>query len=309
MNRDQIKHQLTGCFVPVPTLFHEKTLDLNLDGMQKHVRFLCDSGLKTGNACILVGGGAGEFPALDTAERIQILDAVIEAVNGRLGVVFGVQSTNPREMVTLVKAAAKSGAVAVQIGPPFYSAPTDDDMFDWMQAAADAADIAQVLYTTYWTGYSTTLEMFERLTKIDQVVAIKWSAPDAFLFEQGLRHFAKHFLIVDNQCDFVKSHMYGGRSVNLHACNYAPKWGQKFWELLESHQYFDAQKEVARIVSPYYDLFFEMYKETSGEGTLDKLCLEQIGLEGGPVRPPQRDIREKYRPKVREMLVKNGVIS
>ncbi|MEX0727405.1 MAG: dihydrodipicolinate synthase family protein [Planctomycetaceae bacterium] len=308
MNRDEIKQQLTGCFVPVPTLFHEKTLDVNLDGMRKHVRFLCDNGFKTGNACILVGGGAGEFPSLDTEERLQILDAVLDGAAGRLKVVFGVQSTNQREMVTLVKGAAKRGAAAVQMGPPFYSPPTDDDMFDWIKAAADAADVGQILYTTYWTGYFTSLKMLERLTKVEQVVGIKWASSDVILFEQGLRNFASHYLFVDNQLDFIKSHMYGGRSFNLHPCNIAPKWGLKFWELLESRKYFEAQQEMTRVVSPYYDMFAEISKATCGEGTLDKLCMELIGLEGGPCRPPTRDVREQFRGKVREMLVNCGVI-
>lgn len=307
MNREELQQRLTGCLVPIPTLFHEKSLDLNLDGMKKHVRFLCDSGLKTGNACILVGGGAGEFPTLDTQERLQILNAVVEAVEGRMAVVFGVQTTNPRELTTLVKGAAEGGASAVQIGPPFYSAPNDDDMMAWLRAAADAADVGQVLYTTYWTGYDTSLEMLERMKKIPQVIGIKWSAPNARLFERGLRYFADHYLFIDNQLDFVKSHMYGGRGFNLHPCNYAPKWGLKFWELLESRQYYEAQQEQVRMVSPYYDLCSEISAATCGEGTLDKLCLELIGLEGGPCRPPTRDVRDQFRVKTREMLANCGV--
>lgn len=309
MNRQEVMRQLTGCFVPVPTLFQEKTLDLNLDGMRKHVRFLCDSGFKTGNACILVGGGAGEFHSLNTEERLQILEAVLDGAAGRLKVVFGVQSTNQREMVYLVKGAAERGAVAVQMGAPFYSPPTEDDMFDWMKAAADAADIGQIFYTTYWTGFNTSLQFLERLTKIEQVIGIKWASNDSVLFEQGLRNFGKHFLFVDNQIEFIKSHMYGGRSFNLHPCNVAPKWGLNFWQLLELKKYYEAQQEMTRVVSPYYDLYAEISKATCGEGTLDKLSMELIGLEGGPCRPPTRDVREKFRGKVREMLVGCGVIS
>ena len=43
------------------------------------------------------------------------------------------------------------------------------------------------------------------------------------------------------------------------------------------------------------------------EGHLDKVCLELIGLDASPCRPPIRDIRPRFREKVRAMLQAAGV--
>ena len=34
MNRDAVQKRLTGCYVAIPTLFHDADLELNLRGMQ-----------------------------------------------------------------------------------------------------------------------------------------------------------------------------------------------------------------------------------------------------------------------------------
>ena len=43
---------------------------------------------------------------------------------------------------------------------------------------------------------------------------------------------------------------------------------------------------------PFYKLWVEIEKNyTSGDGYLDKLCMELIGLDSSRCRPPTRDVR------------------
>ncbi|MCX8214824.1 MAG: hypothetical protein OTJ97_10045 [SAR202 cluster bacterium] len=58
---------------------------------------------------------------------------------------------------------------------------------------------------------------------------------------------------------------------------------------------------------PFYELWEEVEKYTTGDGHLDKLCLEMIGLGSSRSRPPTRDIREGFREQVREMMIQCGV--
>jgi 4-hydroxy-tetrahydrodipicolinate synthase len=300
---------LQGCYIPLPTLFREGDLELNLPAARRHVQFLLDRGVREGNASLLVAGGAGEFYALAPDERLKLLDAVLDTAAGRVGVVLGVQSANPRETVALAKAAARAGAAGIQASPPFYMPPSEEDAFECLAQLADAADVPLIFYATYWTGFRTSEAFIERLLELPTFVAIKWAAPGVHEFERVVRLFAKRTLIIDNQLAFVQSHMLGARAFNLHPCNYAPEWGIRFWQLLESGAYLEAQREQARVVSPYYDLHAEVSRFTSGEGHLDKLCLELIGLEGGRNRPPSRDIRPRFREAAREMLQAAGLLA
>jgi dihydrodipicolinate synthase/N-acetylneuraminate lyase len=307
MELHKVTATLSGIYVPLPTLFVDPSLDVNIAGMRRHVRFLIDAGIHTGTGVLLAGGGAGEFSTLSTNERLAIAEAVIDEAGGQIGVVVGVQHTNPREIVTLCREAQRMGAIAVQISPPFYEVPTADDVYEFLAGVAEAVDIPQVLYTTYWTGFRLTFDLLERLLKIPQLAAVKLASPSGREFEAFLRRFAGRICVIDNQLEFIKSHMLGARAVNLHPANWHPTWALQFWKLLESRQYFEAQQEMVRVVSPCYDLYGEIGKYTGGEGHLDKLCLELIGFDSSRCRPPVRDVRHLFREQVRRMLVETGV--
>jgi dihydrodipicolinate synthase/N-acetylneuraminate lyase len=306
MDRPRIQRRLRGCYIPLPTLFRDGDLELNLPGMRRHVRFLLDGGVREGNGVLLVCGAAGEFTTLTVDERLQIAEAVLDEAGGKVGVILGAQGTNPRELHVLARGAERLGVVALQVSPPFYHVHTDDDVFEFMQALAGAADVGLVFYTTYWQ-YRLSAELIGRVLELPGVVALKLAAASVLDFERGLRLFAGKTVVIDNQLDFVRSHMLGGQGVNVHPSNYWPQWGICLWELLEAKRYLEAQQEMTRAISPYYDLATEIEKFTGGEGHLDKLCLELVGLDSSRCRPPIRDIRPRFRDAARKMLRDCGV--
>ena len=59
---------------------------------------------------------------------------------------------------------------------------------------------------------------------------------------------------------------------------------------------------------PFYKLWVRIEKEfTSGDGYLDKLCMELVGLPSSRCRPPTRDIREQYRDDAYRMMKQKKV--
>lgn len=306
MNRDAVQKRLTGCYVAIPTLFHDADLELNLRGMQRHVRFLLDGGMREGNAVLLACGAAGDFTVLSSDERLRILEAVLEAAGGKIGVILGAQSTSQREAVALARGAARLGAVAIQISPPFYHNHTEADVYDFIRAIAESADVGLVLYTTFWQC-KLSLEVVGRMVELPNLIGLKWAAANVLDYEKGVRLFAQRTCVIDNQLELVLSHMLGARGINTHPSNYWPAWGVRMWNLLEERKYLEAQQESSRVISAYYELAAEVEKFTGGEGHLDRLCLELVGLDSSRSRPPMRDIRPAFREKARVMLRTLGV--
>lgn len=309
MNFQLARTRLCGCYVTVPTLFQDEDLDVNLAGIRRHVRFLLGGGLQTGNAVLLAGGAAGGFSTLSIDERTQVAAAVIEEADGRIPVAMGAQTTSTRELAALARAARRLGAEYIQVSPPFYFQATEDDFYEFVAAAADAADIGIIVYNTYTSSSAVERGLVERLVEIPNVIGLKWATPtsDFMEFEQVIVDFASRLSIVDNQVRFVTSHILGARSIELHVCNYWPQWGVALWSLLEGGRYREAQLELARVTLPYYTLWKEMETYTSGDGYLDKLCMELVGLDSSRCRPPTRDVRPRYRERVRKMLIECGV--
>jgi dihydrodipicolinate synthase/N-acetylneuraminate lyase len=310
MDFERAKRRLEGCYITVPTMFRDPDLELDLAATRRNVRFLIDNGISDKYGTLLAGGAAGDFSAMTFDERVQVAEAVVAESAGRLPVAMGAQTTSTRELQRIAKAAARLGAEYIQVSCPFYFTHTEEDFFEYVSAAASAADIGIIIYNTFWTSAAVSFRTVERLCEIPNVVGLKWATPrtDAMEFEDVVSHFNGRLTIIDNHLLFAMSHMLGARAFEVHLCNYWPEWGIKLIDNLNAGRHREVQQALVREAMPFYKLWVEIEKTyTSGDGYLDKLCMELVGLDSSRCRPPTRDIREKYRERCRTMLMETGV--
>lgn len=310
MSFDQAKDDLAGCYITVPTMFEDPRLDLNLPAIERHVAFLIGRGITAQNGVLLAGGAAGDFSTLTFDERLLVTETVVAAADGKIPVAMGAQTTSTRELIQLAKAAKRLGAQFIQVSCPYYFNHTEGDFEEYVIAAAEAVDIAIIVYNTFWTSSGVSLDMIDKLAEIPNVVGLKWATPrtDAMEFEDAVSHFAERLCIIDNNLLFASSHMMGARAFEVHLCNYWPEWGIKLLADLEGGDYAEVQRAMVQEAMPFYKLWTRIETEyTSGDGYLDKLCMELIGLDSSRCRPPTRDIRGLYREQARQMLLQTGV--
>ena len=311
MDFDNARQRLSGCYVTVPTLFHDDSeLSLNLEGIRQHVAFLLGGGLESGNAVFLAGGAAGDFSTMTFEERVAVAGAVVEAVGGQAPVAMGAQTTSTAELRRLARAARELGADYIQVSCPYYFRHSEDDFYEYVAAAADASDIGIIVYNTFWTSTGVTLGLVGKLAEIPNVVGLKWATPFPgwMTFEQVVEAYGRRFSVIDNQMHFVTSHMLGARGFEVHVCNYWPEWGVQLVEQLNRKDYPRVQAMLTRTAQPFMKLWSQIEQEyTSGDGYLDKLCMELVGLPSSRCRPPTRDVRERYREDARRMLLQAGV--
>lgn len=306
MKIEQLRQRLCGCYVTIPTLFHDESLELNLPGIARHVQFLLDGGLGEGKAVILAGGAAGDFSTMTVAERLQVVETVVAAADGRVPVAVGAQTTNTRELQELARAARSLGAAYIQVSPPYYFAHTEDDFFEYISAASDVApEVGLIVYNTHWTSLGVSHGMVERMLALPNLAGLKWSSPDEgrMEFERVVQQYSDRVSIIDNHLKFVTSHILGARAIELHICNHWPQWGVRLWQMLEDRRYEEVQLQIMKVLAPYYWLWQEMEQFTKGDGYLDKLCMDLVGLDSSRCRPPTRDVRAKFREKTRQMLL------
>ncbi len=307
---EKAKARLAGCYITVPTMFKDPDLELNLPAIKRHVRYLLSHGIEAGNATLLAGGAPGDFSTMTFDERVQVAEAVLAEANGAVPVAMGAQTTSTRELVKLAKAAARAGAEFIQVSCPFYFTHTEEDFYEFVAAAADAADIGIIVYNTFWTSAGVSFKTAERLARIPNVVGLKWATPrtDAMEFEDVIATFKDRLCVIDNQLQFASSHAMGARGFEVHLCNYWPEWGLTLLKNLEAGDYRAVQRALVKEAMPFYKLWVEIEKTfTSGDGYLDKLCMELVGLDSSRCRPPTRDVRERYRERARSMLIEAGV--
>ena len=310
MNPDESRDRLQGCYITIPTMFRDdEDLTVDHEAIRRHVRFLVDGGCTTGNAVLLSGGAAGDFSTMTFDERVAVWKTAIDAANGQVPIAVGGQTTSTLELKRLVRAAASVGADYVQVSPPFYHSSTEGDFLDHIMAGVGAADIGLIVYNTYWTSLGLSSALVEKLVDVPNVVSLKWSMPDTAMmtYEGVMARFSKRFAIIDNQMRYVISHILGARSIEIHQGNYWPQFAVGLWQMLERGEYAEAQRQMVTVCMPFMELWVEMEGYTGGDGYLDKLCMELVGLPSSRNRPPTRDVRQLYGERARQMLVASGV--
>lgn len=310
MDVERAKARLQGCYVTVPTMFRDPDLALDLDATRRNVRFLLEGGIDQRYGTLLAGGAAGDFSTMSFDERLQVAEAVVAEAEGRVPVAMGAQTTSTLELKRLAKAAQRIGAEFIQVSPPFYFAHTEADFYEYVAEAAAAADVGIIVYNTFWTSAAVSFATVEKLVEIPNVVGLKWACPrtDAMEFEDVISTFAGRLTVIDNHLMFALSHMLGARAFEVHLCNYWPEWGIRLIDDLEAGRYPAVQRALVREAMPFYKLWVEIEQTfTSGDGYLDKLCMELIGLDSSRCRPPTRDIRQLYRQATRMMMRSTGV--
>jgi dihydrodipicolinate synthase/N-acetylneuraminate lyase len=310
MDWQALKRKLEGCYITVPTMFRDPDLEVDTKAITRHVSFLQERGINAQNGVLLAGGAAGDFSTMSFDERKKVAETVAEAAAGKIPVAMGAQTASTRELRQLAKAARSAGCDFIQVSCPFYFTHTEEDFFEYVAAAAEAADIGIIVYNTFWTSSGISLRLVERFCEIPNVVGLKWATPrtDAMEFEDVVSHFAKRLTIIDNNLLFTMSHMMGARAFEVHLCNYWPEWGIKLLDRLNAKDYAEVQRMMVDEAKPFYKLWVEIEKNfTSGDGYLDKLCMELVGLDSSRCRPPTRDVRQKYRAQTRQMMFDSGV--
>jgi dihydrodipicolinate synthase/N-acetylneuraminate lyase len=310
MDWQSLKRKLEGCYITVPTMFRDPDLEVDTAAIKRHVAFLQQHGINAKNGVLLAGGAAGDFSAMTFDERRMVAETVAAASAGSVPVAMGAQTTSTRELKLLAKAAKSAGCDFIQVSCPFYFNHTEEDFFEYVAAAAEAADIGIIVYNTFWTSSGISLPLVERFCEIPNVVGLKWATPrtDAMEFEDVVSHFAGKLTIIDNNLLFTMSHMMGARAFEVHLCNYWPEWGIKLLDRLNAKDYGEVQRMMVEEAKPFYKLWVEIEKNfTSGDGYLDKLCMELVGLDSSRCRPPTRDVRDKYREQCRVMMIESGV--
>jgi len=133
--------KLHGIVVPMVT-----PLTLNAEIDYKATDKLIEHLITGGVHGIFALGTTGEAQSLSAAQRESFVEFVGKQINGRVRYIVGVSDTSIADSVKLAAVAKRAGAEGVVATPPYYFAPSQDDMVAWFTALADASPIPVYLY-------------------------------------------------------------------------------------------------------------------------------------------------------------------
>ena len=177
---------------------------------------------------VLALGSTGETASLDERSRRQVLNSVMSAAAGRVPVLCGVAQSQLASTVAEVDAAAKAGADAALVTPPFYY-PTDQaGVLAFYREVAEKAAIPIFVYNIpQFTKVVAEPATVALLAGEGAIQGIKDSSRDFEYFE-GVRIATREFeafrVFTGSDTMLVASLAAGGAGTICGAGNIAPGW-------------------------------------------------------------------------------------
>ncbi|MGH7763483.1 MAG: dihydrodipicolinate synthase family protein, partial [Candidatus Dormibacteraceae bacterium] len=133
--------ELTGV---IPALVSPLKKDGTVD--EDAVPRLIEHVLEGGVSGLLALGSTGEGASLDEQARRQVLAAVVKAAAGRVPVICGVAQSHLGASRAEVEAAARLGADAVLVAPPFYYPMDQPTVLAFYRQLAENSPLHIMLY-------------------------------------------------------------------------------------------------------------------------------------------------------------------
>jgi len=304
------REKLRGVVVSLPTPTKEN-YEIDYERFKEHVSWLIDQGLLEGKAVLMGAGGLGEGYFLTREEHERIMKSLVDASNGKVPTMTGIFDICTKEAVRRAKMAEDVGIDFLQVNPPHYLAPADEEVYTHYKMINDSADVGIMVYNTPWCAmrYEIRPQLMERLLNLENIAGVKWASFDPINFVNMLKQFSGKLNFIDNSTLISLAFQLGAKGYISLLGNIAPKAELYLLSLLEKQKYgkFDeefkrlhAWREVLRSAE-------EMGYSGVGEGTITKAIFEAAGKPIGPPLPPQRRVGKEDLEKIRKLLGKNIV--
>lgn len=153
--------------------------------------------LEAGVDGIILGGSLGEASTLSGQEKIELLKHTLSFVAGKVPVVMNIAEQATKVAIDLAQQAEQAGANGLMLLPPMRYFSDDFETVEYFKAIAQSTSLPIMLYNNpYDYKVGITLDMFEQLAAVPNIVAVKESTRDVSNVTRMINRFGTRFKIL-----------------------------------------------------------------------------------------------------------------
>lgn len=298
MSQSELRSALRGIVGFGVTPFHPD-FKINREGLREnasHLAQCCD--------VVVALGNNGEIFSLSPEEHIQVGRAVVEEVHGRKAVLVGVGFCLP-VACELSRAAETYGADGVLALPPQYTNATDDGLFEYYRAIANATKLGVVLFQTPALNFSPAL--LRRLAAVSNIVGLKDEHGDMKQFIRQWNAVGDRMELLCGVGEILAPSYFalGVKAFTSGIVNFMPRTPLKILDHLRQGELERAARVVESECIAIYDL---RAKRPGYVVTVIKEAMNLCGMNVGPVRPPLAPMLDGDRLELRAVLHDLGLV-
>ena len=181
-----------GVFPAVTTKFNHHD-ELDFKAFDKNIEAQLEAGVKG----IIIGGSLGEASVLTDDEKIELLKHTVEIVDKRAYVILNIAEQTTKAALLCAENALKYGADGLMMLPPLRYKADEAETVQYFATVAKSTPLSIMIYNNpYDYKIEVTLDMFEELSKYDNIQAVKESTRDVSNVTRMINRFGDRFKIL-----------------------------------------------------------------------------------------------------------------
>lgn len=275
------------------------------DGAVDHamLRRFVDWQIEQGIHGLIPLGSTGEFLSLSDAEKHAVAATVVETAARRVPVLIGTGAERTEDVIRYSRQAEALGADGVMIIPPFYSTPTEDELFVHYRRVAEAIGIPIMAYNNPATAnVDLTPPILARLSQIDNVSYVKESTMDVTRVRDIIELCAGRMTVFGGIMGF-ESFCEGAEGWVAVGSNIMPADSARLFSLVADEKDLDGARAVYRRILP-------VVRMVAGHRYVaaTKTALTMMGMPMGDPRSPRLPVPEAELPGIRATLDALGLL-
>jgi len=293
-----LKPKIEGIITALITPFtHEG--NINEGALRELVEFQIRSGVHGLYPC----GTAGEGLTMSIEQRKRVAEIVVDQVKARIPVVVHIGAINTAMTIQLAKHAEKIGADALGCVTPYYYAPDDDAIIEHYKRVVEAVRIPIFVYNIpHRTTINVTPDLMVRLAKLPNIIGIKDSSRDFTQLCEYIEKLSKGFTVICGTDAFIIPALFMGAKGAISAiANAFPELLVDSYDAYKKRNYEKAIALQTKVIAARRVL------ATPAIAPL-KEALKMRGFRAGTVKSPLRPMTEEEAIKLRDSLIRLGLI-
>jgi 4-hydroxy-tetrahydrodipicolinate synthase len=301
MNRAELQRKLKGIICATVTPFDDN-FEINLGQMHDDTQWWVENGLVEGKACIKVASVMGEVPQLRDDEWPKLVETTVKAAAGRVPIISGIHGKETKRSIEDALQAQDLGATGIQVSPPVWNDPNQDDILRYFEAISDAIEIGVMVYNTPWMAHGEIMpDTFHKMADFEHIVAIKWCMPRSYDYDEA-KALAPKFNLLENGKSLGRIFELGGKGFLDEQALANPQYELQILEHLEAGRYDEGQAMWDAISVPLGKFYQKLQARSGGQARLKKGVMNAMGHPVGSMRPPSLPLNDQEMDELRDLL-------
>ena len=262
--------------------------------------------LANGSDGLVVEGSTGEAATMFMDEKIAVLKAVVERVNGRAPVIVGAGTNCTASTLELINAVEACGVDGLLVVGPYYNKPTQEGYYQHFAAVAKSTNLPIIVYNVPGrTGSNIEPKTVARLAaEFPNIVAVKEAAGNVAQTAELFRVLPENVTIYSGDDGLVLPFMsVGARGVISVLGNIGGRMLQDVMQLYSEGKVAEAAELNKKLVPLANSLFIE-----SNPIPVKYAVTKVTGIDAGAPRLPLTPLSEGGVAKLDAILAEYGLI-